>query len=45
MVGSLSDIWLFGVIKKATKGKMLWLRATGSTLVSQVRPYIALSSP
>lgn len=29
LVGSLSDIWLFGVIKKATKGKLLWLRATG----------------
>lgn len=34
--GSLSDIWLFGVIKKATKGKFLWLRATGSTVISQV---------
>ena len=36
LVGSLSDIWLFGVIKKATKGKLLWLRATGSTVISQV---------
>lgn len=35
-VGSLSDIWLFGVIKKATGGKLLWLRAAGSTVVSQV---------
>ena len=31
--GSLSDIWLFGVIKKATKGKFLWLRVTGSMMV------------
>lgn len=36
LVGSLSDIWLFGIIKKATKGKFLWLRATGSTVISQV---------
>ena len=35
-VGSLSDIWLFGVIKKATGGKLLWLRAAGSTVISQV---------
>lgn len=25
-----------GVIKKATKGKLLWLRATGSTVISQI---------
>jgi uncharacterized integral membrane protein (TIGR00697 family) len=36
LVGSLSDIWLFGVIKRATKGKLLWLRATGSTVISQI---------
>lgn len=36
LIGSLSDIWLFGVIKKATKGKLLWLRATGSTVISQI---------
>lgn len=36
LIGSLSDIWLFGVIKKVTKGKLLWLRATGSTVISQV---------
>ena len=36
LIGSLSDIWLFGIIKKATKGKFLWLRATGSTVISQV---------
>ena len=47
-VGSLSDIWLFGLIKKATKGKLLWLRATGSTVISQtldsfVVSYVAFS--
>jgi uncharacterized integral membrane protein (TIGR00697 family) len=36
LVGSLSDIWLFGIIKRVTKGKYLWLRATGSTVISQI---------
>jgi hypothetical protein len=36
LVGQLIDIWLFGVIKRITKGKYLWLRATGSTLISQL---------
>ena len=35
MVGQLTDIWLFGVIKRLTKGNLLWLRATGSTIISQ----------
>lgn len=48
LIGQLCDIWLFGVIKKLTKGKLLWLRATGSTLISQmldsfVVSYIAFS--
>ena len=36
LIGSLADIWLFGVIKRLTKGKYLWLRATGSTIISQL---------
>jgi uncharacterized integral membrane protein (TIGR00697 family) len=36
VVGNLCDIWLFGVIKRTTGGKLLWLRATGSTVLSQV---------
>lgn len=48
LIGQLSDIWLFGVIKKLTKGNYLWLRATGSTVISQmldsfVVSYIAFS--
>jgi uncharacterized integral membrane protein (TIGR00697 family) len=48
LIGQLSDIWLFGVIKRFTKGQYLWLRATGSTLVSQmldsfVVSYVAFS--
>lgn len=42
------DIWLFGVLKKLTKGNYLWVRATGSTIISQlldsfVVSYIAFS--
>lgn len=36
LVGSLSDIWLFGILKRLTGGRHLWLRATGSTVLSQV---------
>ena len=36
LLGSLSDIWLFSFLKNATKGKFLWLRSTGSTVVSQM---------
>ena len=48
LFGQLMDIWLFGVIKRITKGKLLWLRATGSTLISQlldsfVVSYVAFS--
>lgn len=35
LVGSFSDILLFSWIKKRTKGKHVWLRATGSTIISQ----------
>ncbi|QQS09148.1 MAG: queuosine precursor transporter [Phycisphaerales bacterium] len=35
LVGSFSDIFLFSWIKKLTKGKQVWLRATGSTIISQ----------
>src|SRR5690606_1865220 len=35
MVSQLADISTFHALKKATGGKLLWLRATGSTLVSQ----------
>lgn len=35
LVGQLLDIWLFGVLKRLSRGRMLWLRATGSTLLSQ----------
>lgn len=48
LVGQLSDIWVFHVLKRLTRGRMLWLRATGSTLISQtldsfVVTYLAFS--
>jgi uncharacterized integral membrane protein (TIGR00697 family) len=36
LVGSLADIAVFGFLKALTRGKMLWLRATGSTVISQL---------
>ena len=42
-IGSMSDIALFNFIKTVTKGKYLWLRATGSTIVSQVLDSFAVS--
>jgi queuosine precursor transporter len=35
LLGQLIDVFVFHKIKKATGEKKLWLRATGSTLVSQ----------
>lgn len=34
-VGQMADIWLFGLIKRRTGGRLVWLRSTGSTIVSQ----------
>src|SRR5678816_2671898 len=43
MVSQVVDVTVFHKIKKATGDKHLWLRATGSTLVSQlVDSYIVL---
>lgn len=36
LVGQLCDIWVFHAIKRVTGGRYLWLRATGSTVVSQM---------
>ncbi|MBS1949771.1 MAG: Putative preQ0 transporter YhhQ [Cytophagales bacterium] len=35
LLGQLVDVYVFQKLKKITGSKMLWLRATGSTLVSQ----------
>lgn len=36
LIGQLVDVFVFHRIKKATGEKKIWLRATGSTLVSQL---------
>lgn len=36
LVGSLMDISLFGLFKRLTGGRFIWLRATGSTVISQL---------
>ena len=36
LVGQIVDVFIFHKIRKATGEKKLWLRATGSTLVSQL---------
>ncbi len=48
LIGQLVDVFVFQRLRKVTGSKMLWLRATGSTLVSQlidslVVVYIAFS--
>ena len=35
IISELSDIEIFARLKTWTKSKMLWLRATGSTIISQ----------
>jgi uncharacterized integral membrane protein (TIGR00697 family) len=35
LIGQLVDVFVFQKLRKVTGSKMLWLRATGSTLVSQ----------
>lgn len=36
LVGSLCDIAVFGFIKRLTGQRLVWLRATGSTVISQL---------
>ncbi|MBN8644167.1 MAG: queuosine precursor transporter, partial [Planctomycetes bacterium] len=36
LVGSMLDIGIFGVFKRLTGQKLVWLRTTGSTVISQV---------
>lgn len=36
LIGNMADIFLFGVFKRLTGGRLIWLRATGSTIVSQM---------
>jgi len=36
LIGQLLDVYVFHKLRKITGGKMIWARATGSTLVSQL---------
>lgn len=36
LIGQLVDVFIFQRLRKVTGPKMLWLRATGSTLISQI---------
>lgn len=36
LIGQLVDVYVFQKLRKFSGGKMLWLRATGSTMVSQL---------
>lgn len=36
LVGQFVDITFFSLFKRITKGKFIWLRATGSTIISQL---------
>ncbi len=43
-IGQLADISLFGVLKRMTGGRLVWLRATGSTVLSQALDSLAIMS-
>lgn len=36
ILSQLLDVYLFGFFNKLTKGKQIWLRSTGSTVISQL---------
>ncbi len=44
LVASFVDISVFSVLKRATGSRMLWLRATGSTAVSQLIDTVVISA-
>ncbi len=43
LIGNLTDISVFFLIKRVTGNRMLWLRSTGSTAVSQLIDTIVIS--
>ncbi|MBX7147408.1 MAG: queuosine precursor transporter [Alphaproteobacteria bacterium] len=44
LVSQFNDIWVFQTIRRLTKGRMLWLRAAGSTAVSALIDNIVFST-
>lgn len=43
LVGSLLDIYLFVIFKRLTGGKLIWVRTTGSTIISQLVDSLAIT--
>lgn len=43
MIAQLVDIFAFHALKRMTRGKLLWLRATGSTVISQAVDTVAIN--
>jgi len=44
LIANLVDIWVFFLFKRLTGNRMLWLRATGSTMVSQLIDTIVINA-
>lgn len=44
LAGQLTDIWTFGTMKRLTGGRFVWLRATGSTVISQAVDSLSIMS-
>jgi queuosine precursor transporter len=44
LIAQYTDIWVFHGLKIATRNRYLWLRATGSTAISQVIDTVAIQS-
>jgi uncharacterized integral membrane protein (TIGR00697 family) len=44
LIGQLADITIFSAFRRLTRHRLLWLRATGSTLVSQAVDTIVVNS-
>jgi len=43
LIGQLLDISIFGILRRLTGHRMLWLRSTGSTVLSQAIDSISVS--
>jgi len=44
LIGQFTDIGVFHLLRRLTRGRFLWLRATGSTLVSQAIDTLTIST-
>lgn len=44
LIGQMLDIWVFGVFRGITQNRLIWLRATGSTVISQIFDSLIVTS-